>query len=69
MKEAMMPPVSYQEWHYQKDGREWGPVTREELHELVAEGHVQPSVLVRRSDLGDWLPFDDVVDLGDSAPP
>lgn len=59
----------FREWLYLKDGREWGPLTREELHELVEEGHVEPNILVKRADLLDWLPLNDVMDLEDAAPP
>jgi uncharacterized RDD family membrane protein YckC len=61
--------VSYREWHYQKVGREWGPLTLDELQELVAEGHVEPWVQVRRADLADWMPLTDVVDVTDGGRP
>jgi hypothetical protein len=61
--------VSYREWHYQKAGREWGPVTFDELQELVVEGHVEPWVHVRRTDLAEWMPLSDVVNFSDKGLP
>jgi len=69
MKDAIMAAVSPREWYYQKDGTAWGPLTREELHELVEEGHVETTVLVRRRDFSDWLPLSDVVDLDGNQDP
>jgi uncharacterized RDD family membrane protein YckC len=57
------------EWHYLKGGREWGPVTRAEIEEMVAEGYVEPDVLVRRIDSSDWLPLSDAVDMSDQSAP
>jgi len=44
------------EWYYVEAGRQAGPVSQEQLNDLVASGKVQPSTLVWRPGMQNWVP-------------
>ncbi len=49
------------EWHYSINGNQAGPVSAEEFQNLVASGVIQPSTLVWREGMSDWLPYASVM--------
>ena len=56
------------------DGREYGPVTAEQIHQWVREGRANGQTQVRPTGSGDWRPLGSVPELmsqplGSSAPP
>jgi uncharacterized RDD family membrane protein YckC len=52
-----MPRVSYEEWHYWKDGEQCGPVSTVELRKLLSEQRVDGATLVRADGSNDWVPI------------
>jgi hypothetical protein len=51
------------EWHYGESEPSEGPVSMEELKQLVASGQVQPTWMVWRQGMPEWLPAGEVEDL------
>lgn len=43
------------EWFYSNGVQRWGPVTQDELHQLIASGQILPTFLVWRSGMPDWV--------------
>ena len=60
-----MPDV----WHYLIDGEQLGPVYTHDLQELATNGVLQPSDLVWRKGMSDWIPASQVPGLFPSQPP
>lgn len=57
------------QWHYSKQGQQFGPIDEEELRRLAKQGAIQPDDLVWNSTLGDkWVLASSVEDLF-TAPP
>lgn len=44
------------EWHYSKDGDQFGPITGPELQKLANSGQLQPDDLVWKEGFKEWLP-------------
>jgi len=44
-------------WHYVKDGEQYGPVTEEELKRLYESGQLSSNDLVWREGLSDWMTY------------
>ncbi len=51
------------EWHYGREEPSNGPVSLEELKHLVASGQVQPTDMVWKSGMSEWLPAGEVEQL------
>ena len=49
------------------DGREYGPYSKEEIKELMADGRLKASSGVRVDD-GEWKPYNEYPELGESMP-
>jgi len=49
------------------DGREYGPYSKEEIKELMADGRLKASSGVRVDD-GKWKPYSEYLELGESMP-
>ena len=49
------------------DGREYGPYSKEEIKELMADGRLKASSGVRIDD-GEWKPYSEYPELGESMP-
>ena len=45
------------EWHYAENGQQRGPVSRQELEELVRAGRLPRTSLVWRQGMTDWQPY------------
>jgi hypothetical protein len=45
-----------EQWYYGQDGRQIGPVSRQELDSLIQSGQVGQQTLVWRAGMVDWLP-------------
>ena len=60
--------MSSYDWYFGV-GTEHGPVPREELVRLLAEGPLGPGTLVWHESLRDWTPARDVPDLADPDGP
>jgi hypothetical protein len=56
-----------QQWHYAKGEDRHGPVSYEELKELVESGHLGSADLVRREDMEDWRKASEVEGLLENA--
>jgi len=58
------------QWHYTKQGQQFGPVDDAELCRLAQQGAITPSDLVWNPTLGDkWVPASSVENLFASPPP
>jgi uncharacterized RDD family membrane protein YckC len=51
------------EYHFVRDGRRWGPVTLDELRDMVAARELPPTALVWREGMGQWEPFESLPEL------
>lgn len=51
------------QWYFQKDGKEVGPISANQLIELASRGDLQPDTQVRRSDMTDAVPAREVKEL------
>lgn len=56
------------DWYYSEQGQQKGPVSESELQSLVSNGTVQPSDLIWREGMTDWLPVGQVPEISGSAP-
>jgi hypothetical protein len=64
------PPPTSGSWHYQAaDGAQSGPVSREQLLDLLDQGKIEPETLVWNSSLSGWVPFETVPSLGQRGKP
>ena len=61
------PSDNAQQWYYQKEGSEHGPLTRKELMLLVRNGLLPDSALVWKEGLRAWTPANQVSDLRDEV--
>lgn len=52
-------------WYYADQGKQTGPVTQDQIEQLVRDGKIQPETLVWREGMATWLPYRDVT----AAPP
>ena len=43
------------QWYYGRDGQHAGPVTSQKLKELVDNGDLQPSDLIWKEGLSEWI--------------
>jgi len=55
--------MSVQVWFYEKDGKPAGPVSEEELWELLNSGEITKDSLVWKEPMEKWLPFSQVQEL------
>jgi hypothetical protein len=55
------------QWYFKKDGQEHGPVNSEEVRRLARLGILQPTDLVRKSDMTRWAPASALKGLFPSA--
>ncbi|MCD4825875.1 MAG: DUF975 family protein [Phycisphaerae bacterium] len=51
------------EWYCTVDGKQYGPVSLEELKQWIANGRVKPENLVWMSEMTDWVPASSVPEL------
>lgn len=51
-----------------REGKEYGPTTRERLYDLAEAGKIRPSDLVRRSDSDEWTRADCIPSLFPTGP-
>jgi protease PrsW len=51
------------QWHFQKDGKEVGPISANQLVELAGRGGLQLETQVRRSDMTESMPAKEVKEL------
>ncbi len=57
-------------WFYLRNNQPVGPMTREQMRELAGQGQLQPTDLVWREGMADWLPASSVSELmGHAASP
>ena len=65
MPTGLTPPENQKgaDWHYSIDGRQYGPVTLEELKRLVKEEEVLGEDLVWTGSMSEWAPCRDVREL------
>jgi uncharacterized RDD family membrane protein YckC len=56
-------------WYYAEDGKQTGPVTEEQLDEMVRDGKLPSSALVWREGLANWQPYAQAKAAGAGAPP
>lgn len=56
------------QWHYVKEGQQVGPVTREVLAELLANGVIQPDTLAWRAGFDGWLAINAIAELESILP-
>lgn len=57
------------QWHYSRDGQQFGPVSGGELRQLVAHGGLSPTDLIWRDGLADWVPASRIKGLFPQTPP
>lgn len=50
--------MSNQEWYYEKDGSQQGPVSGDGLQQLISSGSIPRSTVVWREGLTNWTPYD-----------
>lgn len=50
-------------WFYSDGGNKLGPVTASELRELALQGQLQPTSLIWKEGMGDWVPASKVKDI------
>lgn len=56
------------QWFFTRGGQQAGPVSAEQLRQMVAAGQVAPHELVWREGMANWQPLGSVPELG-AAPP
>jgi WD40 repeat protein/Tfp pilus assembly protein PilF len=56
-------------WHYQKNGQQFGPITRKRLRDLLSRGELQGTDLVRQVNAEQWIRAAEVVHETPSADP
>jgi uncharacterized RDD family membrane protein YckC len=54
-------------WHYVENGQQAGPVTREQLDQLFAEGRINGDTLVWQPGQPDWRPYRESIPAAASA--
>lgn len=60
------------EWYYAKEGAQQGPVSDEQIEQLIAAGHIQPTDLVWKNGMADWQPLAQIPEFAGvavAAPP
>jgi hypothetical protein len=57
------------QWYYMHMGRQSGPVSREELKQLVASGQLRGTDEVWQQGTTDWKPIQSIPDLAQALPP
>ncbi len=66
--------MSHEQWHYLVNGQQFGPVSQDDLRQLVAAGELTMSDLVWSESMADWQPLGSLPQLqimapSDMAPP
>jgi uncharacterized RDD family membrane protein YckC len=68
--------INPQQWYFVRDGLQLGPLTADELRDMIANGEVAPDTLVWKSDMPQWQPafqqaglFAQAVPVGEFAAP
>lgn len=56
------------DWYYAQGGQQYGPISHANLSNLIAQGSVQPSDLVWRDGMANWLAVTSVSELAASIP-
>src|SRR5438128_2131823 len=59
--------MEQRDWHFQRDGRQWGPVTTAELREMLEVKDLSWDAPVRREGMSEWSPARAVPDLTGEA--
>jgi hypothetical protein len=57
------------DWYYSKGGQQSGPVSVDQLRQMVASGQVGPQDLVWRDGMANWLPASTVPEVGGGGAP
>lgn len=57
------------EWFYGKDNKQQGPISAAQLKQLAESGHLQPTDLVWREGMAEWMAASKVKGLFDETPP
>ena len=60
--------MDFRKWYYLQDDKQIGPVDRQELDRLLAEGTLAPDTYVWAEGMGDWRPANQVAEFGGSVP-
>ena len=55
------------EWYYGKGGQQEGPFDEATLRQRIASGQVNPTDLVWREGMAEWLPLSQVAELSSSS--
>ena len=59
--------MSAAEWYYQRDGQRAGPVTIDQLKQMLRSGQIPRDELVWGAGMADWLPASQVDALRESS--
>jgi hypothetical protein len=51
------------EWHYAKDGQQFGPINSTQLKQLAAQGQLTPSDMIWKDGMAEWAPAGSVKGL------
>ena len=57
------------EWYYTQGGQQQGPVSDQDIRQMVAQGRIQPGEMVWREGMANWLPPSQVAELGGTDAP
>lgn len=55
------------DWFYGKDNTQHGPVSDLEIRNLIATGRIEPTTIIWRDGMTDWLPLSDVPEFQPTA--
>jgi hypothetical protein len=61
---AGMPAEEPVTWYLARDGRQFGPLSDDELRRFRELGHLVATDLLWRKRFADWVPASEVFDLG-----
>lgn len=56
------------DWYYAQGGQQYGPISHQNLSDLIAQGSVQPGDMVWREGMSNWLAVNAVPELAASVP-
>jgi hypothetical protein len=56
-------------WYYVLDGEKHGPVSEEEIHDLIHDGHLDSESYIWTAEMNDWKPISEVEQFLPKPPP
>jgi hypothetical protein len=56
------------EWYYAEAGERKGPVSEDQLRQMVAEGRLKATDMIWKNGIPNWIPLDEVIFLAPSNP-